>query len=126
VARPVVLVVASPYVGATALARLLEQRDYDVVVPDIGVGEEPPPGVFDAVLTTLPVGDYGARVVIELPATWTMPVRVTVDGVTEELVTRASDPMEEVLELLDRHVRARLAAPPRRGARSSDGSGTAA
>ncbi len=105
--RPVVLVVALPYVGATALAQLLAQREYDVVVPDVGLGEEPPSVSFDAVLTTLPIGDCAARVVVELPQTWNMPVRVTVDGVTEGLDASESDPITDVLEFLDRHVLAR-------------------
>ncbi len=105
--RPVVLIVALPYVGATALAHLLEQREYDVIVPNLGLGEEPPSVKLDAVLTTLPVADYGARVVIELPLTWKTPVRVTVDGVTEGLDASASNPIGDLLDLLDRHVLAR-------------------
>lgn len=120
------LVVASPYVGATALARVLEQRGYEAVVPDIGAGEEPQARPFDAVLTTLPARDYRAPVVVELPSTWNVPVRVTVDGVTEELATRASDAMGEVLEVMDRHVRATLPVSPTRRRPSSGGSGTAA
>lgn len=105
VSRPVVLVVASPYVGATVLARLLEERDrYDVVVPDVGAGEEVPSVHFDAVLTTLPLPDYSAPVVIELPWNWETPVQLTVNDVKQELQMSGADAITEVLALLDRCV----------------------
>ncbi|HEV2068174.1 MAG TPA: hypothetical protein VGR26_00100 [Acidimicrobiales bacterium] len=105
VPRPVVLVVAIPYLGATVLARLLEQRDrYDVVVPDFAAGEEAPSANFDAVLTTLPVPVDSAPVVIELPWNWDAPVLVTVDDVTEELEATSADPIGEVFDVLDRYV----------------------
>lgn len=106
VPRPVVLVVAIPYLGATVLARLLEQRGrYDVVVPDFAAGEEAPPAKFDAVLTTVPVPVDTAPVVIELPWDWDAPVLVTVDDVTVELEVTSADPMGEVFDVLDRYVR---------------------
>jgi hypothetical protein len=112
VSRPVVLVVAIPYVGATALAHLLAQRGrYDVVVPDFAAGEEAPALHFDAVLATLPAGDYGARVVVELPWNWEAPVLVTVDALTEEVATSGPDPIGEVLDVLDGHLFATRSAP---------------
>ncbi len=103
--RPVVLVVAIPYVGATALGYLLEQRGgYDVMVPDFTAGEEAPFTHFDAVLTTLPVPDYTARVVIELPWNWKTPVLVTVNGTTDELQVTSDDPIGEVLNVLDHYL----------------------
>ena len=105
VPRPVVLVVAIPYLGATVLARLLEQRGrYDVVVPDFAAGEEAPSANFDAVLTTLPVPVDSAPVVIELPWNWDAPVLVTVDDVTVELEVTSADPIGEVLDVLDGYV----------------------
>ncbi len=105
--RPVVLVVASPYVDATVLGRLLEERGrYEVVVPDLGAGEEVPPVHFDAVLTTLPVPDAAAPVVIELPWSWETPVRVRVHDVKRELQMTGSDPIADVLELLERSLSA--------------------
>lgn len=102
---PVVLVVAIPYVGATALGYLLEQRGhYDVVVPDFDAGEEFPPAHLDAALTTLPLPADTARVVIELPWSWKSPVLVTVDGVTEQLEVTSADPIGEVLDALDHYV----------------------
>lgn len=99
------LVVGSPYVGATVLGRLLGELDlYDVVVPDIGAGEEVPSIHFDAVLTTLPVPDHSARVVIELPWDWETPVQLTVDQVKRELQISGPDPIAEVLALLHRCV----------------------
>lgn len=103
--RPVVLVVAVPYVGATALAGLVEQRGgYDVVVPDFGAGDGAPSIDFAAVLSTLPVPEYSAPVVIVLPSSWDTPLRVTVDEVTAELEMDGPDPLTEVLDLLDHHV----------------------
>ena len=103
--RPVVLVVAIPYVGATALAGLVEQRGlYDVIVPDFGAGEGAPSMDFDAVLSTLPTSDFPAPVVIELPASWDLPLRATVDGTTMELEMSGPDPLTEVLDLLDHHL----------------------
>lgn len=105
VPRPVVLVVAIPYLGATVLARLLEQRGrYDVVVPDFAAGEEAPSARFDAVLTTLPVPVDSAPVVIELPWNWDDPVLVTVNDVTVELEVTSADPIGEVLDVLDGYV----------------------
>ena len=105
VSRPVVLVVASPYAGATALSRLLSQQDrYDVVVPDIGAGEEVPSIHFDAVLATLRVPAYTAPVVIELPWSWDAPVQLTVNGVKQDVQVSGDDAMTEVLALLDRLV----------------------
>ncbi|HEV2070794.1 MAG TPA: hypothetical protein VGR26_13460 [Acidimicrobiales bacterium] len=103
--RPAVLVLAIPYLGATVLARLLEQRGrYDVVVPDLAAGEEAPSANFDAVLTTLPVPVDTAPVVIELPWNWDAPVLVTVDHVTVELEVTSADPIGEVFDVLDRYV----------------------
>ena len=105
VPRPVVLVVAIPYLGATVLGHLLEQRGgYDVVVPDFSAGERAASADFDAVLTTLPVRPDIAPVVIELPWNWETPVRVTVDDITEELEVTSADPIGEVLDVLDGHV----------------------
>ena len=105
VSRPVVLIVASPYSGATVLGSLLEQRgSYDVVVPDFSAGEEAPPGDVDAVLTTLPFPTNSAPVVIELPWNWKTAVRVTVDDIAEEMEVTSADPIGEVFDVLDHHV----------------------
>lgn len=105
VPRPVVLVVAIPYLGATVLGDLLKQRGgYDVVVPDFSVGESAATTDFDAVLTTLPVPPNSAPVVIELPWNWETPVRVTVNDITEELEVTSADPFGEVFDVLDDHI----------------------
>ena len=105
VSRPVVLVVAIPYLGATVLGYLLEQRGgYDVVVPDFSAGEEAPSTDFDAVITTLPVPPTSAPVVIELPWNWKTPVRVTVNDITEELEVTSADPLGEIFDVLDDHI----------------------
>ncbi len=99
------LVVAIPYVGATALAHLLEQRHrYEIIVPDFAAGEEAPSTHFDAVVTTLPVPDYTAKVIIELPWNWKSPVLVTINDVTEELEVTGPDAIGEVFDLLDQYL----------------------
>ncbi len=57
---------------------------------------------FDAVLTTLPVPERTAPVVIELPWTWETPVRLTVNDVKQELRVGGADAIREVLALLDK------------------------
>ena len=102
VSRPVVLVVAIPYLGATVLGDLLKQRGgYDVVVPDFSAGESAASTDFDAVLTTVPVSPDSAPIVIELPWDWETPVRVTVNEITEELEVTSADPIGEVFDVLD-------------------------
>ncbi len=75
-----------------------------MVVPDFGAGDGAPSIDFDAVLSTLPVPEYSAPVVIVLPSSWDTPLRVTVDEVTAELEIVGPDPLTEVLDLLDHHV----------------------
>src|SRR6266498_1476210 len=84
VARPRVLVVALPYVYATAIAaRLRHEQAYDVFAPNIGAGETAPPLAYDAVLTTGAITDVASEVVITLPViSFDDPVIVTVGGVT--------------------------------------------
>ncbi len=75
-----------------------------MVVPDFGAGDGAPSIDFDAVLSTLPVPEYSAPVVIVLPSSWDTPLRVTVDEVTAELEIDGPDPLTKVLDLLDHHV----------------------
>jgi hypothetical protein len=118
--RSRVLVMAAPYVYATALADRLRHDGYDVVVPDLSAGETAPPSDWDAVLTAAAVtagavaGDVPCDVVVTLPA-WSYddPVVVTIGGVSEAVVVDPGDPIGDVMTLLGRSVdHARRRAQP--------------
>ncbi|MDQ4133541.1 MAG: hypothetical protein M3179_10120, partial [Actinomycetota bacterium] len=81
--RPAVLVVAVPRVCASALAFSLAQGGrYDVYAPDVAAGEAVPVRRFDAVLTTVPVPEAIADVVIELPQSFDGAVMLTANDRT--------------------------------------------
>lgn len=105
VSRPTVLVVAVPQVCASALAFYLREAGvYDVHAPDVARGEPVPGRRFDAVLTTVPVPEAVADVVVELPQSFDSPVLVTVNGATFPVSLGESNPIEDVVVLLRRYV----------------------
>jgi len=91
--RPRVLILAAPYVYATALAACLHLEDTcDVVVPDIAAGNAPPRQPYDVVVTTADAGDLdgvSGEIVITLPTTsWATPVLVRGGGTEPLLIDR--------------------------------------
>ena len=106
VERPTVLVMAVPYVLATALEFNLRGR-YNVVAPNLDAGEPPPSMRWDAVVSIagVPVPKDISGVVIELPnTTFHEPVMVTVDERTIPVYVSAEYPMLDVVALLEHHV----------------------
>jgi hypothetical protein len=101
-----VLVVAIPYVFASALEQGIHRHRpgaYDVTAPRIAEGEPIPRTRFDAVVTSLPVPDVDADVVIELPANLHDTALVTVGGVTAPVRISPDHPIDEIVALLDRY-----------------------
>ena len=106
VEQPTVLVLAVPYVLATALAFNLQGR-YNVVAPNLEAGETAPSRRWDAVLSLadVPVPKDISGVVIELPnTTFHEPVMVRVDERTTPVHVSAEYPMLDVVALLEHHV----------------------
>lgn len=106
VERPTILVMAVPYVLATALAFNLRDR-YNVVAPNLDAGETAPSRRWDAVLSLadVPVPKDTSGVVIELPnTTFHEPVMVTVDERTTPVHVSAEYPMLDVVALLEHHL----------------------
>ncbi|HVM01118.1 MAG TPA: hypothetical protein VM263_00500 [Acidimicrobiales bacterium] len=103
--RPTVLVVAVPYVLATALAfELHRQGLYDVVVPAADPVQAARTTPCDAVLTALPLPARTAGVVIQLPPSFHEPVMVITGGATAAVTVDASRPIDDVMSLLARHL----------------------
>ena len=106
VERPTILVMAVPYVLATALAFNL-RGGYNVVAPNLDAGEPAPSTRCDAVIriASVPIPKDISGVVIELPnTTFREPVMVTVDERTTPVHVSAEYPMLDVVALLERHV----------------------
>ena len=106
VERPTVLVMAVPYVLATALASNL-RGPYNVVAPNLDAGEPAPSLRWDAIVTItgVPVPTDIMGVVIELPnTTFHEPVMVTVDERTTPVHVSAEYPMLDVVALLEHHL----------------------
>ena len=105
VPRPAVLVVAFPWVCASALAFSLGKEDvYDLYAPDLAGGEALPVRRFDAVLTTVPAPEAVGDVVIELPESFDLPVTVSVRDVTFPVTVSESHPLDDVSDLLHRYL----------------------
>ena len=106
VERPTILVMAVPYVLATALAFDLGER-YNVVAPNLAAGETAPSVRWDAVLRFADVSipkDFSG-LVIELPITsFKDPVMVTVKDNTTPVHLTSKNPMLEVVALLEHHL----------------------
>lgn len=103
------LIIAAPYVFATALAVCLGLDDTcEVAVPDIAAGEVPTRRRYDVIVTNSPVGDFdgvAGEIVITLPAvSWDEPVRVTVGGETEPVVIDRDRSMGHLVSLVGRYV----------------------
>ncbi|MDQ1490104.1 MAG: hypothetical protein QOJ23_2618 [Actinomycetota bacterium] len=91
--RPRVLILAAPYVYATALAACLRLEDScDVVVPDLDGGTAPSRQRYDVVVTTAAAAagaldGVAGDIVITLPAvSWATPILVRGAGETEPLL----------------------------------------
>lgn len=108
VGRQTILVMAVPYVLATALAFNLRGR-YNVVAPDLDAGETVPSKQWDAVLSLagVPIPTGISRLVIELPDTsFDEPVMVRVDDRTTPVHVMGARPIQEVVALLEHHLSA--------------------
>ncbi len=102
---PAVLIVATPYVLATALAvHLKNRRCYEVHAPNIGIGDAAPRAHWDAVLVSSSSPAHAGSVVIVLPRSLENPVLVTAAGRTTEVRISASHPIDDIVSLLDRHL----------------------
>jgi hypothetical protein len=104
--RPTILVVAVPYVLATALACKL-QALYNVVAPNVGAGESAPSMRWDAVLTlaTVAIRKDISGLIIELPNTsFDEPVMVTVNERTTPVRVTPAHPIDDVVALLEHHL----------------------
>lgn len=102
-ARPSVVVLATPHVFASIIADALRRRGtYDVVAPDLRVEEWPQGQRFDAAITSMPVSREVADVVMELPDTFERPLRITVRDVTVEIPVHVERPIDDALDALDR------------------------
>ena len=106
VERPTILVMAVPYVLATALAFDLGEG-YNVVAPNLAAGETAPSMRWDAVLSFADVSipeDFSG-LVIELPTTsFKDPVMVTFKDNTTPVHLPGQYPIREVVALLEHHL----------------------
>ena len=103
------LILAAPYVYATALAVCLRLEDTcDVVVPDIAAGQAPPRRRYDVMVTTADAGDFdgvAGEVVIRLPAvSWDEPVRVSVGARRSPVLIDRDRSMGHLVSLVRRYV----------------------
>ena len=99
------LILAAPYVLATALASKLRSCGrYDVVVPDLRAAHLPLSGPWDAIVTAGDGPTGRSAIVIQLPISFQNPVRVTVDGRRREVLVSDRHPIDDVLALLDDHL----------------------
>lgn len=108
VGRQTILVMAVPYVLATALAFNLRAR-YNVVAPDLDAGETVPSKQWDGVLSLagVPIPTGISRLVIELPDTsFDEPVMVTVNDRTTPVHVTGARAIQEVVALLEHHLSA--------------------
>ena len=106
VERPTVLVMAVPYVLATALAFNLRGR-YNVVAPNLDAGETAPSRRWDAVLSVadVPVPEDISGVVIELPTTtFHEPMMVRMAERTTPVQVSAEYPILDFVALLEHHL----------------------
>lgn len=104
--RPTILVMAVPYVLATALATNL-QTLYNVVAPNLDAGETAPSMRWDAVLAVAAVAIRKdiSRVVIELPgSSFDEPVMVTANDCTTPVQLTRAHVMDDVVALLAAHL----------------------
>lgn len=99
------LIVTTPYVLATALAVHLRRRGpYDVVAPNLGIGEAVPAIRWDAVVASVTAPPQASGVLIELPTSFEYPVLVTDCQKTIAVTVDSVKPIEAVLSLLDEHL----------------------
>ena len=106
VERPTILVMAVPYVLATALAFDLGEG-YNVVAPNLAAGETAPSMRWDAVLSFADVSipEDISGLVIELPTiSFKDPVMVTVKDSTTPVHFTGENPMLELFALLEHHL----------------------
>ena len=104
--RPTILVMAVPYVLATALAFDLGEA-YNVVAPNLAAGETAPSMRWDAVLSfadvSIPKDISG--LFIELPTTsFKDPVMVTVNDSTTPVHLTGEYPILKLVALLEHHL----------------------
>lgn len=105
-ARPKVLVLATPYLYASLVAHLLTTRaGYDVVVPDLDRGDLPPLTRFDAVVATFPAPSVDAAVAVRLPDSFEEPVAVTIGELTVSVQVDVDHPLEDVIAVLEQSLR---------------------
>lgn len=107
--RPTILVMAVPYVLATALDFNLRSR-YNVVAPDLDSGETVPEIRWDAILSIAGVPipeDIVTGLIIELPDTsFEEPVMVTANDRTAPVHVTVAHPMQDLAALLEHHLSA--------------------
>jgi hypothetical protein len=104
--RPTILVLAVPYVAATALASNFRPL-YEVVAPNLEAGETAPELRWDAVLTLGAVESEEdlSGLVIGLPDTsFKEPVTVTVNHRKTYVRVSEEHPIEDVVALLRHHL----------------------
>jgi len=105
--RARVLVLAEPYLYATALAECIgHDGAFEVFTPNLAAGETARRRAYDAMITAGAVSDIPADVVIDLPdGSFAEPVVITVDGVTVPLYLDQRRPLDALVRLLHRYVR---------------------
>lgn len=100
--RPTVLVVATPYVLATALAFALTARGrFDVVAPDLRAGELMRATGWDVVVRTAPDEENRGGIAVQLPTSFKRPVLVTMDETTVPVMVSTAHPVADLIALLE-------------------------
>ena len=105
--RPRVLVLAEPYLYATALADCLgHDGAFEVFAPDLASGQTAQRLAYDALITAGVVSDIPVDVVIDLPdGSFAEPVVITVDGITVPVYLDQRRPLDALVRLLHRYIR---------------------
>jgi hypothetical protein len=106
------LVLATPHLLATAIAACLEHTgDFTVVVPRLDDDDWRPVESYPVVITSMPVPKDCGDLIIELPASFTAPVLVTIGDITAPITVPLEDPFAPLIDLARRYVRRDLASP---------------
>lgn len=92
--------IASPIALGRICDALADRGTYEIVIPDLDRPELLAERRIDGIISSFDIGrDLGA-VMVELPASEGLPIRITVQGITVgKMVT--GDPLTEALDVLD-------------------------